>query len=239
MRMRQRPAASRSRRSKAAPRRRATATASAGPRRTGARHSAESRRQQLIETGLRVFAKHGFRGATTRQLADAAGVTEAVIFKHFTDKNELYAAILEQKASDADAERWLAELEDLDARGADADVLRAVYRRIVGRHESDPHFLRLMIYSALEEHPLARRLQDSHGGRLYAFLERFVKSRQDTGHFRVAPPAVLVRLILALPVYHVVLRRLFKPSWPAVNPEELIETGTQCVLAGLTSAPRR
>jgi len=234
--MPQLPGTTRSRRSKGS-RGRAPVGASVGRRRKGIRHSAESRRQQLIETGLRVFAKHGFRGTTTRQLADAAGVTEAVIFKHFADKNELYAAILEQKASDADADLWLTELEDLSARGADADVLRVLYRRIVGRHERDPYFLRLMVYSALEEHPLARRLQDAQGGRLYAFLERFVVSRQRTGQFRHAPPAVLVRLILALPVYHNVLRRLFRPAWPVVAAEELIETGVQCMLAGLKSEP--
>ena len=238
MRMPQLSAASRSRRS-TSPRGRARTVTSINRHRTNIRHSAESRRQQLIETGLRVFAKHGFRGTTTRQLAEAAGVTEAVIFKHFADKNELYAAILGQKASETDAELWFSELEELDRRGADADVLRVVYQRIVGRHERDPYFLRLMIYSALEEHPLARRMQDSQGGRLYAFLERFVTSRQRSGRFRAASPAVLVRMILALPVYHVILRRLFRPSWPAVEPEELIQTGVQSVLAGLKSASRR
>jgi TetR/AcrR family transcriptional regulator len=238
MRMRQLSATSRSRRS-TSPRGRSRPAASVSRGRTTPRHSAESRRQQLIETGLRVFAKHGFRGTTTRQLADAAGVTEAVIFKHFADKNELYAAILGQKSSDADAELWFSELEELDARGADADVLRVVYQRIVGRHERDPYFLRLMIYSALEEHPLAHRMQDSQGGRLYAFLERFVTTRQRIGRFRAAPPAVLVRMILALPVYHVVLRRLFRPSWPSVEPEALIKTGVQTVLAGLKSPARR
>jgi len=238
MRMSQLPATSRSRRS-TRPRARTRAAAPVGRHRARPRYSAASRRRQLIETGLRVFAKHGFRGTTTRELADAAGVTEAVIFKHFADKNELYAAILGQKASEADAERWFTELEEHDARGADADVLRAVYEWIVGRHERDPYFLRLMVYSALEEHPLARRLQDSQGGRLYAFLERFVKSRQRTRRFRAAPPAVLVRLILAPPVYHIMLRRLFKPSWPAVEPDELIETGVQSVLAGLKSTPHR
>ena len=238
MRMPELPATSRSRRS-TRPRPGARTAAPIDRRRARPRHSAASRRQQLIETGLRVFAKHGFRGTTTRELADAAGVTEAVIFKHFEDKNELYAAILGQKASEADAERWFTELERHQARGADADLLRCVYGWIVGRHERDPYFLRLMVYSALEEHPLARRLQDSQGGRLYAFLERFVKSRQRAGHFRHAPPAVLVRLILAPPVYHIMLRRLFRPSWPAVEPDELIETFVQSVLAGLKSTAHR
>jgi TetR/AcrR family transcriptional regulator len=199
----------------------------------------QSRPKQLIETGLRVFARHGFRGTTTRQLAAAAGVTEALIFKYFADKDELYAAILENKASDADAERWLTELQNLYARGDDAGLLGAVYERIIGRHERDPYFLRLMIYSALEEHPLARRLQDSQGGQLYALLERFVTSRQRAGRFRSGSPAVLIRIILAIPVYHVLLRRVFKPSWPAIEPQELIQTGLQCVLAGLKSTRHR
>jgi len=219
------------------PRRISRTATSAPPRRpVGGRRIATDRRQQLIETGLRVFAKHGFSGTTTRQLAKAAGVTEALIFKHFADKNELYAAILEWKASESEADRWFAELEHLLCGGDDAALLRAVYRRIVDRHERDPHFLRLMIYSALEGHPLARRLQDSQGGRLYDFLERFIVARQRAGLFRAGSPAVLVRAILALPVYHVVLRRLFRPSWPAVEPDELIETGADCVLAGLKSA---
>jgi len=216
--------------------RRRVSDARPGPRRTEReRHGAKSRRQQIIETGLRVFAQHGFRGTTTRQLAQAAGITEALIFKHFADKNELYAAILDQKASEADADQWFSELEQLSAQGDDARLLRAVYRRIVGRHERDSYFLRLMIYSALEQHPLARRLHESQGGRLYSILEAFVIARQRAGHFRSGSPAVLVRAILAVPVYHAVLRRLFRPSWPAVDPDELIELGAECVLAGLKS----
>lgn len=193
----------------------------------------EGRRQQLIDTGLRVFAVHGFSGTTTRELAQAAGVTEAVIFKHFQDKDALYTAILGQKANEADAELWFAELDRFRVQGDDAGLLRALYRHIVDRHERDPHFLRLMIYSALEQHPLARRVQDSQGGRLYSVLERFITGGQRARRFRSGSPAVLVRAILALPVYHIVLRRLFKPSWPAVEPEDLIATGVQFVLAGL------
>ena len=60
-----------------------------------------ARREQLMGTALKLFADHGFRGTTTRRIAEEAGVTEAVIFQHFADKDALYAAILEAKAGDA------------------------------------------------------------------------------------------------------------------------------------------
>ena len=194
------------------------------------------RRQQLIDAGLRVFAERGFRGATTRQIAAAAGVTEAVIFQHFPDKDGLYAAILEQKAGEPQAEQWLTELEARSAANDDEGVIRTLYTRILGQHEKDPYFLRLMVYSALEEHPLARRL-NGQSTRLYQFLDRFIRDRQRNGHFRMAPTAVLVRAVLALPIYYVFQKRLLQTPWPVVSPDDLIETGVHWTIAGLKGSP--
>jgi TetR/AcrR family transcriptional regulator len=194
------------------------------------------RRQQLIDAALRVFAERGFRGATTREIASVAGVTEAVIFQHFPDKDSLYAAILEQKAGEPEAEHWLSELEARAAAGDDEGVIRTLYIRILRQHERDPYSLRLMVYSALEQHPLARRLH-AQSTRLYLFLDTFIRERQRAGRFRAGTTAVLVRAVLALPIYYVLQRRLLQTPWPAVSSDELIEIGVQWTLAGLIAAP--
>ncbi len=64
------------------------------------RMPAEERRQHLIAVALRLFAAHGFSGTTTKAIAERRGVSvsEAVIFRHFRAKEDLYAAILQQKA---------------------------------------------------------------------------------------------------------------------------------------------
>jgi AcrR family transcriptional regulator len=191
-----------------------------------------ARREQLINAALRLFAEHGFRGTTTRRIAADAGVTEAVIFQHFPDKDALYAAILEAKASDPWAQQWHAELERLVTAGDAEGVLRCLFTGIVDLHERDPHHLRLMVYSALEQHPLAARLQP-RTAHLYHVLERFVVDGQRAGRFRDGAPAVLVRAIVALPLYHVIQRRLFKTPWPAVQRDELVDTGVRFALAGL------
>jgi AcrR family transcriptional regulator len=55
--------------------------------------SSEDRRAAIIKAVRRVFAEKGFDGTTTRELAAAAGVSEALLFKHFPNKEALYSAM--------------------------------------------------------------------------------------------------------------------------------------------------
>ena len=57
--------------------------------------SAEARKEAIVEAVQDVFAEKGFDGTTTRDLAKAAGVSEALLYKHFPSKESLYAAMLD------------------------------------------------------------------------------------------------------------------------------------------------
>src|SRR2546423_14731722 len=59
-----------------------------------AKLSSEERRAAIIQAVRRLFADKGFHGTTTRELAEAAGVSEALLFKHFPNKEALYSAML-------------------------------------------------------------------------------------------------------------------------------------------------
>ncbi len=48
-----------------------------------------NRRDEILEAAAGVFAQHGFRGSTTRRIADAAGVNEITIFRQFGSKEAL------------------------------------------------------------------------------------------------------------------------------------------------------
>ena len=58
------------------------------------RLSAEARKEAIVAAVQDVFAEKGFDGTTTRELAKAAGVSEALLYKHFPSKESLYAAML-------------------------------------------------------------------------------------------------------------------------------------------------
>ncbi len=57
---------------------------------TGTKLSSEERREVIIAAARRVFADKGFHGTTTRDLANAAGVSEALLYKHFPNKEALF-----------------------------------------------------------------------------------------------------------------------------------------------------
>lgn len=59
------------------------------------RLTAEARKEAIVEAVQDVFAEKGFDGTTTRDLAKAAGVSEALLYKHFPSKESLYAAMLD------------------------------------------------------------------------------------------------------------------------------------------------
>ena len=59
------------------------------------RLSSRERRRAIVLAVQGSFAQKGFDGTTTRELARAAGVSEALLYKHFPSKESLYAAMLE------------------------------------------------------------------------------------------------------------------------------------------------
>ena len=61
------------------------------------RMTGDARRQQILQTAVDLFSKRGFKGTTTKEIAKVAGVSEAMVFRHFASKDELYGAILHNK----------------------------------------------------------------------------------------------------------------------------------------------
>ena len=56
-------------------------------------------RDQILTAAIDVYGQHGFRGATTRRIADAAGVNEVTVFRHFGSKEALLAEAIRHAAS--------------------------------------------------------------------------------------------------------------------------------------------
>lgn len=57
---------------------------------------AAKRREQLLDTAAKLFAVHGYAGATTSEIAKAAGVTEPIIYRHFPSKRDMFIALIER-----------------------------------------------------------------------------------------------------------------------------------------------
>jgi len=55
-------------------------------------------RERILEAAARVYARHGFKGATTRLIAIEAEVNEVTLFRTFGSKASLLEAVLLQHA---------------------------------------------------------------------------------------------------------------------------------------------
>src|SRR5579862_464998 len=153
-------------------------------------------RQRILNAAVTLFAEKGFNGTTTRTIARAANVNEALIFRHFPTKQDLYVAIIQEKIEHQSRRNLV------DAAAATDPDDAAVFRRIaLGMFETveaDPEFLRLLYFSALEGHELSKLFFDSYVQRLQTLLQERVRSGTDSGRFRQIDPYLAARAFLGM-----------------------------------------
>jgi AcrR family transcriptional regulator len=139
------------------------------------------RRQAVVETACRVFAKGSYRGSTTAQIARETGVTEPVLYRHFASKRELYLACLDtvweqvrQLWEDAieredDPSNWLKAIGKayLEARAAARIVLVDLWIQALTEAADDPEIRRALRRQVHEVHEFVgdviRRAQAAGG----------------------------------------------------------------------------
>ena len=169
---------------------------------TTTRMAGDERRQQLCKIAMRLFSERGFRGTTTKEIANAAGVSEAVIFKHFSNKDELYASILDNKACSHPINDPFSEIADKIEQKDDYGVFYNMALNGLNHHKEDEDFLRLMLHSALEGHELARVFFENFITYIYDYLGGYIRQRQEDGAFREVEPRVVVRAFIGMWVHH-------------------------------------
>jgi AcrR family transcriptional regulator len=122
---------------------------------TGARSrlTAEQRRGAILEAAKRVFGQAGYHEATTRDIASAAGISEALLYQHFAGKRKLFEELIGEAA--ADLERRLARAQASPHPGmaaffdfveAESELFRVFFRQAL---QADPAFRGLYLSTAL------------------------------------------------------------------------------------------
>lgn len=199
-----------------------------------ARMPADERRKQLIRVAIDLFSERGFSGTTTKEIAAAASVNEAIIFRHFARKEDLYAAILDYKATEGNITNWLDELKERADANDDEGLLLLVSGRILEHYRRDPGFLRLMLFSALEGHELAKMFRQCQVKPIYEFLRDYIARRQRDGVFRAGvDPGAAVRAFVGMPSYHALVTSLFGSDMLTISDEQATATFTKIMLDGL------
>jgi TetR/AcrR family transcriptional regulator len=196
------------------------------------RLSAEQRRDRILATSMALFAKKGFAATKTKDLARAAGVSEAMLFKHFPDKGSLYRALIERKIAESEVELPLARLESSDEEPA--AFLGRIAEVMLRRVEDDPTFLRLLLFAALEGHPLAAEFDAARGEHLRAAFISYLRRQEKAGVLRKTDPEFASRAFIGLVCWFVLARTVFRePGSRRLPREKLVEEVVTLFLDGV------
>ena len=203
------------------------------------RMPADLRKEQILQTAVNLFSQRGFKGTTTKEIAKAAGVSEAIIFRHFATKDELYGAILDSKSCRDGLRQYPWEsneiLQEAIRAKDDFGVFYNLALQAMDNHHKDVGFMRLLFYSALEEHELAERFFGEFITQIYGFIGEYVRERQNDGAMREVNPRIVVRAFLGMLIHHSLNNILWDKGRRILNitNEEAAKNFAEIVLRGV------
>jgi len=183
------------------------------------RLSADARRAQILREAAQLFGSHGFNGTTTRDVAARVGITEAALYRYFPSKEAMYQAILDERMAKPDL---FAPLESIASTGDDRAVFTSLALTLLRSVEEDPSILRLLLYSALEGHELARPFQEGRIRRLRELLQTYIERRMREGAFRAIDPQLGARAFIGMVVDHLIVRVVFGQRDQYPQPPEVV-----------------
>jgi AcrR family transcriptional regulator len=150
---------------------------------TSSKMPSADRRTAIITAARRIFVEKGFERTTTRALAEAAGVSEALLFKHFPNKEALYSAI--QMSCFKEEGANLAErLQSLEPSTA---ALVFLVSDLVSHILAEPRdgegllFFRLVLRSLMDEGEFTRLAIQGGPSRWVTKVEQCIKAANRAG----------------------------------------------------------
>ncbi|HEY9738711.1 MAG TPA: TetR/AcrR family transcriptional regulator, partial [Trichocoleus sp.] len=148
---------------------------------------------KILDAALRLFSQKGYGGTTTRDLAQAAGVAEGTLFRHFENKK----AILIEVATRGWVELLTDLLTELSEMGSYKAIGQVMRRRMLNlRKNSD--MMRVCFMEAQFHPELREQIQTQVIGKMTDVAEAFFQTAMDKGIYRPMNPRVVARIFLGM-----------------------------------------
>lgn len=200
------------------------------------RLSALARRRKLQTVALELFSQQGYRGTTTRAIARRAGVSEALLFRHFPTKEDLYWSVLEEQCAVRGGRARLDVM--LRAPGDDPAIFASIAEDILTRNFADSRLYRLLLFSALENHQLSHRFFRTYISDYYQAVAAHIRERVRDGRFRKVDPLLSARLFIGMALHYFLVQELFGGSQERdYDLKTVCRSVTDIWLAGIAAGP--
>jgi AcrR family transcriptional regulator len=150
-------------------------------------------RNRILQAAQRLFARRGYDGTTTRDLAQAAGVAEGTLFRHFENKK----AILIEVATKGWVEILTDLLTELSEMGSYKAVAQVMRRRMM-RISENADMMRVCFMEAQFHPELRDRIQSEVIMKMTDVAEAFFQTAMDRGIYRRTNPKIVAQVFLGM-----------------------------------------
>jgi AcrR family transcriptional regulator len=150
-------------------------------------------RTRILDAARRLFASQGFDGTTTRELAQAAGVAEGTLFRHFSNKK----AILIEVATQGWVEILTDLLTELSEMGSYKAVAQVMRRRMWNFHKN-ADLMRVCFMEAQFHPDLRDRIQSDVIVKMTNVAEAFFQTAMDKGIYRQMDATLVAKVFLGM-----------------------------------------
>jgi TetR/AcrR family transcriptional regulator len=151
-------------------------------------------RDRILEAATAEFAEHGFEGASTRNVAENAGVQHPLLTYHFENKEGLWRAVL-TSLNERFIALYRARLEGL--RGVDAPTkLRLILEDFIRFSAENPAFHWLMSHEGSKGGRRMNWLVDEYVGQFFGEITPLIKASQKEGRFVAGDPHHLLYIFV-------------------------------------------
>jgi AcrR family transcriptional regulator len=150
-------------------------------------------RSRILKSAMRLFAKKGFDGTTTKELAEDAGVAEGTLFRHFTNKKAILIEVATQGWIDLLTD-LLTEFSEMGSYKAVAEVMK--HRMMHMRENVD--LLRVCFIEVQFHEDLRDRIQQEVIEKMTDVAEAFFQTAMDQGIYRQMNPRLVARVFLGM-----------------------------------------
>lgn len=200
------------------------------PARLSGRMTSDERRRQLLDIAKALFSQKGFNGTTTKEIAARAEVAEAMIFRHFNSKDELYEAVIADKCGELCIDDYCRELKAAAARDDDQNVFETAARIVLHRYQSKRDILRILMFGILENRPRVAERFEAEIIPLRRFLADYIRKRQADGAFATANVELAVFGFTGMVTNHTMLGELVCENKKVAGDEAAVRLFSQIIL---------
>ncbi|XWK90932.1 MAG: TetR/AcrR family transcriptional regulator [Phormidium sp.] len=155
--------------------------------------SEDATRNRIIKAAQKLFARQGYDGTTTRDLATAAGVAEGTVFRHFPNKKAILIEVATQGWVEILTD-LLTELSEMESYEAVGKVMR---QRMLNFHKNGD-LMRVCFMEAQFHEDLRDRVQTEVIDKMTNVAEAFFETAMERGIYRKMNPRIVAQVFVGM-----------------------------------------